>query len=59
LNVFGTSVTDAALESLASMKSLRTVYLWDTGVTTEGVSRLKAARPTLVVETGGYVSNAR
>ena len=59
LNLFGTRVTDAALEPLAAMKPLRAVYVWNTGVTGEGVARLKAARPTLVVETGAYVSNTR
>jgi uncharacterized membrane protein len=59
LNVFGTRVTDTALEPMAAMKSLRTVYVWQTGVTADGVARLKAARPTLVVETGGYADNVR
>jgi hypothetical protein len=59
LNVFGTRVTDAALEPMAAMMSLRTVYVWQTGVTAEGVARLKAARPTLMVETGGYANNVK
>jgi hypothetical protein len=33
--------------------------VWQTGVTADGVARLKAARPTLVVETGGYADNVR
>lgn len=59
LNVFGTRVSDAALEPIAAIKSLRAVYVWKTDVTAEGVARLKAARPTLVVETGAYVNNVR
>ena len=47
-----TSELDAALEQLAAMGGLQTVYLWQTQVSEEGVDDLRARRPDLTVEFG-------
>ena len=53
LNLYGNvGVTDAGLESLARIASLRELYLWQTGVSAAGVERLRAQRPDLEVELG-------
>jgi len=53
LNLYGNSgVTDAGLESLVRIGSLRELYLWQTGVSAEGVERLRLQRPELRVELG-------
>jgi hypothetical protein len=38
-------VTDAGLEHLKSLASLKELELWDTQVTKEGLAKLKAALP--------------
>jgi hypothetical protein len=43
------SVTDASVDSLARMKGLSKVYLTRTGMTVEGVARLRKALPDCVV----------
>lgn len=50
LNLHTSRVTDAALDSISAMPALEQVYLWGSGVTVEGVARLRAARPGLRVE---------
>jgi uncharacterized membrane protein len=53
LNLYGNAgITDAGLESLARMASLRELYLWQTGVTAAGVERLREQRPDLRAELG-------
>ena len=52
LNVYGTTVTDAGLDSLMGLKRLEKLYAWQTKVTDAGVAKLKAAIPTLDVNTG-------
>jgi hypothetical protein len=43
-------VTDAGVEALGRIATLRQVYLWQTGVTGAGVAKLHAARPDLAVQ---------
>ena len=51
LNLYGnTGVTDAGVEALGRIATLRQVYLWQTGVTPAGAARLHAARPDLAVQ---------
>jgi hypothetical protein len=45
INLFGTEVSDAGLASLAGIKTLRNVYLYETKVTDAGVAKLKTALP--------------
>ncbi|HTW75203.1 MAG TPA: hypothetical protein VMD56_09840, partial [Steroidobacteraceae bacterium] len=37
---------------LAAMKSLRRVYLWQTGVTRAGIAKLHQLRPDLEIDAG-------
>ena len=53
LNLYGNSgVTDAGLVLLAASGSLRELYVWQTGVSAEGVAQLRAQRPELIVDFG-------
>jgi uncharacterized membrane protein len=53
LNLYGNAgVTDASLETLGGIATLREVYLWQTGVSAAGAARLRARRPDLVVDLG-------
>ena len=37
LNLYGTNVTDKSLETFASIKSLKKIYLWNTKVSKEKI----------------------
>ena len=53
LNLYGNAaVTDASLEALARIATLRELYLWQTGVTAAGAARLRTLRPDLNVDIG-------
>jgi uncharacterized membrane protein/YHS domain-containing protein len=52
LNLTSTPVSDAAVDRLAGLKSLKRLYVWDSAITTQGVARLRAARPDLEVDAG-------
>ena len=45
-------ITDAGIPMLAAMKSLRRVYLWQTGVTRAGIAKLHQLRPDLEIDAG-------
>ena len=49
LDLTGTSVSDASIEVLIGMKSLRSIYLSNTLVTVEGINLLRKARPDMAV----------
>jgi len=50
VNLYGNSrITDASVQHLTAMSSLKRVYLWQTGVTSEGVKTLRAKRADLIV----------
>lgn len=49
LDLTGTGIDDGAVDALARMEKLRTVYIKGTRITAAGVVRLKAARPKLAV----------
>jgi TolB-like protein len=52
LNLYGTQVSDAAIMSLAKIKSLKRVFLWQSKFTEAGVAKLKKMRPGLTVDFG-------
>jgi hypothetical protein len=53
LNLYGNeAVSDAALDTIAAMAGLRTVYLWNTGVTPDGVAGLHETRPDIEIRVG-------
>lgn len=58
LNLFGTRVGDDDILPLADMKSLESVYLWQTDVTPEGAAALRRARPGLYVNLGEQLAAA-
>jgi hypothetical protein len=45
-------ITDAGIPKLAAMKSLRRVYLFQTGVTKAGIAKLHQLRPDLEIDAG-------
>ena len=47
-----THLTDAAVEPLYAMPSLKRLYLWKSGVSQAGISRLRQQRPALYVDAG-------
>ena len=50
LDLYGNSrVTDASVDLLAAMASLKRIYLSGTGITPDGLKRLRAARADLVI----------
>jgi uncharacterized membrane protein/mono/diheme cytochrome c family protein len=53
LNVYDNAgITDAGLALLAASEPLRELYVWQTGASAEGVTRLRAERPQLTVDFG-------
>jgi len=53
LNLYGNQgVTDAGLDTLAAVAALRNLYVWRTGVSQDGATRLSETRPGIVVELG-------
>jgi uncharacterized membrane protein len=53
LNLYGNdNVTDEGIAALGAIGTLREVHLWGTGVSLNGATRLRAARPGLVVDVG-------
>jgi hypothetical protein len=53
LNLYGNAgVTDDGLAAVAEIESLGSLYLWQTGVSADGVARFRAARPHVSVDTG-------
>ncbi len=55
LNLTGTAVGDAGLMKLVDVPSLTNVYLFGTKVTPASVMAAQRARPSLAIDTGGYV----
>jgi uncharacterized membrane protein len=51
-------LTDASLETLLSLKALKRVFLWQSGVSAEGLAQLSAQRPGLQVESGDTPDSA-
>ena len=53
LNLYGNSrITDEGIAALGAIATLREVYLWGTGVSIQGATALRKARPGLVVDVG-------
>ena len=50
LNLYANSrITDASVDRLAAMSALKRIYLSSTGITSNGLKRLRAARADLVI----------
>jgi hypothetical protein len=47
-----TGVTDMGVDALLELGRLRSLYLWQTGVTHTGAARLRAAMPWIDVDLG-------
>ena len=52
LNVYGTKVSDEGMKALAGIETLRSLYVWQTGVTAEGIAALKRSLPRVAVDSG-------
>jgi uncharacterized membrane protein len=53
LNLYGNgNITDDGIAALSAIATLREVHLWGTGVSLNGATRLRAARPGIVVDVG-------
>jgi hypothetical protein len=51
LNLYAnTGVTDASVDALAGAASLKTLAIWQTGMTDSGIARLRQRRPDLAVQ---------
>jgi len=45
-------LSDASVETLLALPALKRVYLWQSGITPEGIARLSGERPKLIVDAG-------
>ena len=54
LNVVATRITDEGLKKLDQLERLTNVYAFQTDVTAEVINQLKASRPEMLIDTGGY-----
>ena len=52
LNLYGTSVTDAAFSTLGQMTALKKLFLWNTLVTPSGIKNFKTQNPEIEVIAG-------
>ena len=52
LNLYGTSVSDAAFSSLGQMEGLKKLFLWNTQVTQKGIAAFEAQHPDVEVIAG-------
>ena len=51
-------VSDASVDTLLALPALKRVYLWQSGITKDGVARLSGQRPKLVVDAGDAAATA-
>jgi PleD family two-component response regulator len=49
LNLYGTQVTDAAIDDIAAIQGLAKVFIWQSQITIDGVAALKEKRPELKI----------
>jgi hypothetical protein len=52
LNLFGAAVSDAGLAQLSGLKNLKSLYVFQTKVTDEGIAKLQKAQPGLKIVKG-------
>jgi hypothetical protein len=55
LNLVGTDVSDEGLQSLAAIRSLRQLFIFNSQVTPQGVVSIRGKLPEVSIDTGGYV----
>ena len=51
-------LSDASIETLLALPALKRVYLWQSGISKEGIARLSGERPKLVVDAGDAADTA-
>jgi Planctomycete cytochrome C len=51
-------LSDASVDSLLSLPALERVYLWQSGITPEGIARLSSERPKLCIDAGDAAATA-
>ncbi len=51
-------LSDASVETLIALPALKRVYLWQSGISAEGIARLSSERPKLVVDAGDAAATA-
>jgi hypothetical protein len=54
LNIIGTIISTDGLMHLQSLKKLKTIYVYQTGVKEKNFEVLRNAFPKSVIDTGGY-----
>ena len=52
LNITTSVIGDASVETLASLRALRTLYAWNSRLSPQGLQQLRSRRPALRVDTG-------
>ena len=58
LNLVRTATSDASVDTLLAFPALCRAFLWSTAVTTQGLERLRTARPALLVDAGDTADSA-
>ncbi len=58
LNLYNTQVSDAGLTNLESLQNLKKLYLWNSQATADGVGKLNACLPDLMVNLGVQLAAA-
>jgi len=51
-------LSDASVDTLLALPALKRVYLWQSGISKEGIARLSGERPKLVVDVGDASATA-
>jgi uncharacterized membrane protein len=51
-----TRLSDAAIETLLRMPALERVYVWQSGLGSDAIARLRSERPKLVIESGDQLA---
>jgi hypothetical protein len=51
-------LTDSSVDTLLALPALKRVYLWQSGISKEGIARLSGERPKLAVDAGDAAATA-
>ncbi|MEY3945691.1 MAG: hypothetical protein RJB03_397, partial [Bacteroidota bacterium] len=52
LNLVGTAITDKGIIELATLKSIKNIYCWNTKVTVSGIEAFQKNRPDVKIVVG-------